>query len=202
SHDDNLRRFGHPDKTVSCLAASEIQQTIIPSPDGRYRGRMLTLETLLQAYPTKDYIFDCKISRRELFEKLRGLLQRLGVNGTIWFLTWSREGDRQVRSYFPECACFPRFTRSQVWGLLSAAGLGRILEPRNPILSLPAHVGNVRVFTKRQVESIRARGKTFLGYLVNTEKDFEHCRACGVDSVLTDRPDLVAELAGRSATAA
>ncbi|RMF61913.1 MAG: glycerophosphodiester phosphodiesterase, partial [Calditrichaeota bacterium] len=34
SHDDNLRRFGHPDKTVSRLAASEIEQIVIPSPDG------------------------------------------------------------------------------------------------------------------------------------------------------------------------
>jgi len=194
SHDDRLQRFGYPDKRIRELTADELGQIDIPSPDRTLRSPLITLETLLCAYPDKDYIFDCKISDEQLFQKLRALLSRLSFHDRIWFLTWSPQGDRLVERYFPGYKYFPRFGRSTFWGYVTLMGLGRLLEPKHDLLALPPYSFNLPIFTPKHVASMQRRGKTFLGYLVNTERDFKRCRSCGVSAILTDRPDIMNEL--------
>ncbi len=194
SHDDNLVRFGRADVTVSQMNADELSRVDIPSPDGTFRDHLISLRTLLQAYPDKDYIFDCKISDRRLFVRLRDLLTELKFQRSVWFLTWSRRADGYVREFFPDCPYFPREFRTRVWGWARFLGLGDLLEPKNRILSLPAFHWNRPLFDHAMIESLRRRNKTFVGYLVNDERAYRHCVACGVDTVLTDRPELIRTL--------
>jgi hypothetical protein len=82
--------------------------------------------------------------------------------------------------------------RSHIWGWTTILGLGTLLEPKNPILSLPPYHFGLPIFKRSQIASIQRRGKSFLGYLMNTEKGWQRCREFGVEMVLTDRPDLIA----------
>ncbi|MFQ5824782.1 MAG: glycerophosphodiester phosphodiesterase [bacterium] len=191
SHDDTLVRFGYPDKVINELTSEELCNIEISSLDGRYSDKLITLKTLLKAYPNKDYIFDCKISDESLFKNLKNLLSELRFHNRIWFLTWSQKADNHVQKFFPGYNLFPRATRTRMWGWSSIARLGYIFEPKNQILSLPAYHFKLPVFSKRQIASIHRREKTFVGYLINTENDFKKCKACGVQIVLTDRPDLL-----------
>lgn len=192
SHDDNLARFGRTDITVSALSAEEVCQIEIPSIDKKYADRLIRLETLLEKYPGKDYIFDLKISDELLVEKLKQLLEKMDLHDRVWFLTWSQKADDLLEKYFPGYKYFPRWRRTTVWGWGSIIRLGRLFEPQHEILSLPAFHRGLSLFTKGQIASLKKRGKTFLGYLVNTRKEYQRCKACGVDMVLTDRPDLIA----------
>jgi glycerophosphoryl diester phosphodiesterase len=194
SHDNDLHRFGKPQVIISESPTEEILNHEIHSIDGEHRDRLITLNKLLTAYPDKDYIFDCKISDRRLFETLRRELDDLNFHNRIWFLTWDRFGDQMVRELFPGYALFPRVVRSYVWGFGALIGLSRVFEPANHIVSLPASHFGLRVIRRGQVASLRKRGRTFVGYLVNTESDFQLCRECGIDTILTDRPDLIAQL--------
>ncbi len=194
SHDNDWHRFGKPEKVISELSAEEIVSLEISSPDGKYRGRLITLKTLLQTYPDKDYIFDCKISERRLFETLARDLSDLNFHKRIWFLTWDRAGDQFVREIFPGYAFFPRVFRSYVWGVGALIRLSRLFEPGNEILSLPAHHFGLPVIRPGQITSLQKRGRTFVGYLVNSEKDFRRCRECGIDIVLTDRADVITKI--------
>ncbi|MFQ5652973.1 MAG: glycerophosphodiester phosphodiesterase [bacterium] len=191
AHDDNLARFGQPDKTISELTAGEVCATTIPSPDGKLSGNIITLKMLLEKFPNKDYIFDCKITSELLMRTLENTLRKLVFRKRIWFLTWSQEADELVEKYFPEHPIFPREARTRTWGLLSIVGLGVASEPKNKILALPAYFRGLPVFSKNQVSSIQQRGKEFVGYLVNSRKDYDRCVRCGVQVVLTDRPDLI-----------
>lgn len=193
AHDGELRRFGHPGQMVSQMTAGELGQLEIPSPDGTCRDRLTTLRRLLDVYPEHDYIFDCKISDEALFITLRELLSDLNLHKRIWFLTWSARADAHVRKHFPDCAYFPRARRTLIWGWASLVRVGRLFEPANKVLSLPAYHRGMPVITPAQIASIKRRGKVFVGYLVNSEREFGHCLACGVEIILTDRPDLVAE---------
>jgi len=194
SHDDNLARFGHPDKTISELTEKEIGTIEICSPDGQLKDKLISLKSLLQKYGEKDYIFDCKISDELLFVKLKELLSELKFHDRFWFLNWSREGDQRVRCFFPQQQSFPRAARTVIWGWFSILGLSRFSEPRNSVLALPLFFYNLPVFSGRQVTSMLKREKTFVGYLVNSEKDFRRCKEMGVKVFLTDRPDLIANL--------
>jgi len=191
SHDAVLKRSGYPHKIISELTADELRKIEISSPDGCYSDRLITLKTLLQAYPEKEYIFDCKISDELLFTNLKSLLSELKFHNRIWFLTWSKVADSQVRRIFPGYKLFPRAMSTQVWGRSSILKLGNLFEPKNQILSLPAYHKKLQVFSKRQIAAIHKHGKMFVGYLINTEKDLERCKACRVEIVLTDRPDLI-----------
>jgi glycerophosphoryl diester phosphodiesterase len=194
SHDATLARFGYPDKIICELTAEELCKIEVSSPDGCYTDKLITLQTLLQTYPNKDYIFDCKISEELLFRTLKNLLSEMGLHNRVWFLTWSEVADNHVREFFPGYKLFPRAIRTQVWGWSSLVGLGHLFEPKNLILSLPAYYLDLPVFSKKQIAAIHERGKEFVGYLVNSEKDFNRCKACGVEIVLTDRPDLMCRL--------
>lgn len=194
SHDETLARFGYPDKSISKLTADELCKIEISSPDGCYTDRLITLKTLLQTYPTKEYIFDCKISDEMLFENLKNLLSEIGFHNRIWFLTWSQRADNHLRKIFPGYKYFPHMIRTRLWGWSNIVGLGNFFEPKNKILSLPPFYFKFPVFSRRQIAAINKRGKTFIGYLVNTKKEYERCKSCGVQIVLTDRPDLISRL--------
>ena len=191
SHDDTLERFGYPDKVIHELTSDELCNIEISFPDSGYKDRLITLKTLLQTYPDKDYIFDCKIPDELLFEILKNLLSEMGLHNRIWFLTWSKVADKHVRKIFPGYKFFPRVNRTRVWGWASIVGLGNIFELKNQILSLPAYHFKLPVFSKRQIASINNRGKIFVGYLINTKTDYDRCKACGVRIVLTDHPNLI-----------
>lgn len=191
SHDDNLTRVGLPDKTISLMSADEIQQISIPAKSGEHSDKIITLKTLLTRFPEKSYIFDCKITSELLIQKLKSLLADLNFHSQIWFLTWSGEADSLVEKYFPNAPIFPRETITRTWGLRSIFGLGNNVEPANKILSLPAYHLYLPVFQKKQVDAMKTANKTFIGYIVNDEKSYNRCIACGVEGVLTDRPDLI-----------
>lgn len=195
SHDDNLERVGRPDITVSELTADKACHVEIRSPDGTLEASLITLETLLQKYPEKDYIFDCKITSRTMMVTLRSLLRKLGFHDRIWFLTWSLEADRLVEEIFPGCACFPRESMTRRWGLMSILGLGSLAHPAHKVLALPPYHHGLAVFNRKQVERAKLGGQVFLGYLVNTAKGFKRCVECGVEYILSDRPDLLHDLA-------
>lgn len=192
SHDRNLARFGHPEIQIEEHTAEELSACTISSIDGRLNDHLISLRSLLEKYPEKEYIFDCKVSDRDLFEILRELLAALKFGNQLWFLTWSEKADGYVREFFPGCAYFPRQFRTRVWGWSSLFNLGKVFEPKNRVLALPAFYLNQPLFSKTQIDSIHERGKTFVGYLVNTEKEYQRCRACGVRTVLSDRPDVIA----------
>ncbi len=194
SHDDKLARFGQIDKTISELTEKEIDSIEIGSRDGQLKDKLISLKSLLQKYPEKDYIFDCKIPDELLFVNLKELLSELKFHDRFWFLNWSREGDKRVHDFFPQQQSFPRAARTGIWGWLSILGLGHFSEPRNSVLALPLSFYNLSVFSGRQITSMSRRKKTFVGYLVNSEKDFRRCKEMGVEVFLTDRPDLIANL--------
>ncbi|MBW2263825.1 MAG: hypothetical protein JRG91_17830 [Deltaproteobacteria bacterium] len=190
-HDTDLERLGRQDTRVRGLTADELTRITVTSPDGSLRDVIITLRMLLEAHPEKDYIFDCKVSDPALFETLKTLLEAARLEGSTWFLAWSREAERIIARIFPSSPVFPSYRRSTLWGLMSVAGLGRLAEPPSRILSLPPRHRGLNVFGRSQVASIRRRGKLFMGYLVNTRRDLQRCIDCGVDIVLTDRPDIV-----------
>ena len=78
--------------------------------------------------------------------------------------------------------------------MLSILGFGYFAEPPNKILALPVRFYKFPVFSGRQIASIARRKKTFVGYLVNSEKEFQQCEKKAVEIVLTDHPDLIAGL--------
>lgn len=195
AHDAALARFGIDGVSIAATPAAELEQLAIPSPDGRFRDRLIRLETLLAAHPEKAYIFDCKIDEPALFEALANLLARMPPLATPpWFLTWSAAADREVAARFPRSPIFARERATRHWGLASLVGLGRLVEPPNPILSLPVLHHGLPVVSRRQVRSVVRRGKQFVGFLVNDESDFARARAIGLTDVLTDRPDLARDL--------
>jgi len=196
SHDDNLVRFGHPDKIVSQLPASEIQNISIPAKQGKDRDTIITLKSLLTRFPEKSYIFDCKITSELLMQKLKELLKELSFHNQTGFLTWSEKADNLVGQYFPDAPIFPRESITRPWGLWSILGLGNKFEPANEILALPAYHLNLPVFKQGQIAAIKASGKIFIGYIVNDRKSYDRCVKCGVEGVLTDRPDLIAKFRG------
>lgn len=198
SHDDNLARAGFPDKTVSLLTAAEIQEISIPAKSGEHRDKIITLKTLLTRFPEKSYIFDCKITSELLMQKLKSLLAGLNFHNQIWFLTWSAVADALVEKYFPASPIFPRETITRTWGLKSIFGLGNNIEPANTILALPAYYFNFPVFKRKQIDSMKTANKSFIGYIVNDKKSYDRCVACGVEGVLTDRPDLISLYRKRS----
>ncbi len=190
AHDASLTRFGVAGVSIAARPATELTQLEIPSPDGRFRDRLIRLETLLATYPDKEYIFDCKIDEPALFDALAALLARHPLPVPPWFLTWSAAADAAVARHFPRSPIFAREQATRRWGVASLVGLGRLAEPPNSILSLPVLHRGLPVVSQRQVRSLARRGKQFIGFLVNDERDFARARAIGLVDVLTDRPDL------------
>ena len=190
-HDDNLKRFGLKQITISQQAVADLARVEISSLNGQYRDHLMTLRQLLQKYPDKHYTFDCKGNRPAMIRHLRQLIDELAPDCHCWFLGWSQEINREIERLFPNSHCYPGYWRSWRWGVLSLLGLGNYDEPDHPILALPASFHGRKVFRKEQVRAIKQRQKQFVAYLVNTEAELKYCLDCEVDTILTDRPDKI-----------
>jgi glycerophosphoryl diester phosphodiesterase len=77
-------------------------------------------------------------------------------------------------------------------------GLAGSYSPIAQAVQVPEYRGNIHILTPRFVKDAHSRGMDVHVWTVNEAEGMQRMIDLGVDGIITDRPDILLELLGRS----
>lgn len=161
-----------------------------------FRGRGVTIPTIdevLAALPDMRFIVEVKAgaAQKPLFEAIR----RAGAHERV-LAAGERERNREL---FAEYAgpISESGDRMRTMYKLHRLHLMALWRPRHVAVQLPLDHDGRRIVTERLVRELKRKGLIVQVWTVNDAADMRMLFDWGVDGLLSDRPDLLAEVMGR-----
>lgn len=201
-HDATLERTTNGTGDVASKTLAELKRLDaghgFVSLDGQhtFRGRGVTIPTIeeaLAALPDTRFIVEVKAraAQRPLFEAIRraGARHRVLAAGGL-------ERDRDLFDAY-DGPTSESGDRMRTMYKLHRLRLLPLWRPRHPAVQLPFEHDGRRIVTERLVRELKAKRLVVHVWTVDDPADMRALLDYGVDGVLSDRPDLLAEVMGR-----
>ena len=161
-----------------------------------FRGRGVTIPTIdevLEALPDMRFIVEVKIgtAQKPLFEAIR----RHAAHDRVC-AAGEREIDRDLFVGYPGPTSESGDAMRRMYRMHKLR-LMRFWRPRTQAVQFPFEFDGRRVVNERLVRELKAKGLVVHVWTVNDTADMKMLLDWGVDGVLSDRPDLLAQVLGR-----
>jgi glycerophosphoryl diester phosphodiesterase len=206
-HDDTLERVTDGSGSVWEHTLAELQRFDAGyhfSPDGGrtypYRGRGVTVPTLeevVEAFPEVRLNVEIKQEQPPVVAALVDFIERRGLRERLLVASFR---DRLVREFRRRsgghvATSAARGEALRFW-LASRLRLERLLRVSYDALQVPARYGSFTVVDRRFVEAAHRRGLEVHVWTVDEPGEMRRLLGLGVDGLMSDRPDLLLEVAG------
>ncbi|MEA3366101.1 MAG: glycerophosphodiester phosphodiesterase family protein, partial [Candidatus Hydrogenedentes bacterium] len=200
-HDDTVNRTtngtGRPEEmTLAELKALDAAYnfTLDGGKTFPYRGKGLTIPTLeeaLQAVPNERFQIEAK-GGPKLMEAIVEVIRRNNAGHRVLLCSFFPESMARLREIAPDLARTFDFDTGKK--LLHALWQGDWdnYQPSDHVLSMMQRHLQEYSLTQEEIRAVRAKGILFQIHTPNDEASLRKYLALGVDSILTDRPDLLA----------
>ena len=201
-HDPTLDRTTNGRGLVATRTLAELKQLDAGHPfvalDGThaFRGQGVTIPTIeevFEALPDTRFIVEVKIgtAQKPLFEAI----ERFGAHERV-LAAGERDVDRDMFRYYrgPTSESGDRMRRMY---RLHKLRLMRRWRAHTDAVQFPFEYRGRRVVNKRLVRELKRKGLFVHIWTVNDPDDMRMLLDWGVDGILSDRPDLLAEVMGR-----
>lgn len=166
-------------------------------PDGSrpYRGRGLTVPTLdevFEAFPGRPLLLELKPEADpSLADAVAERIEAHSARDRVVVASFSGETLRRFRARMPDVAT--SFSLDEALAFL-ALGLHPWYRPPGQVLQVPEHLGSFPLVNPVFLWVARHRGLDVHVWTVNETADMERLLAMGVDGIITDYPDRLANL--------
>jgi glycerophosphoryl diester phosphodiesterase len=161
-----------------------------------YRGTGATIATLkevLQGLPDSHFLVEFKPSPNIVEATLR-VIKEEGAEDRVLLASFKPEDMKRAREFAPKMAmCFDRENGMVMLNALRNGGWDDY-EPAADVLSLMRRMVKELSLTPEEIQTIREKGIRFQIHTVDDPDEMRHWLDVGVDSILTDRPDLLADV--------
>lgn len=158
-----------------------------------FRGRGIgvpTIEQVLEMLPDVRLTVEVKAAaaQRPLFDAL----ERFNAAGRVIAAGMYAKDRTCFRSYAGATSA----SREQIlpFWLLHRAHLATLAPLSADVVQVPEDQGSLRLVTPRFIRDLHARGVHVHIWTVNEEADMRRLLECGVDGLITDRPDILARV--------
>jgi len=203
-HDETLERTTNGTGAVAEYSADALAQLDAAfhfrGIDGeRYMGRghgIPRLTDVLGRYPGIPLIIELKGSDPEVGRRAVAAVRDAGALDRVWFGAYSTRVLRAVRAAAPEARTSA--AREEVRWFLYRSWLG--VAPTDTAygaFQVPETSGRIRVVSPRFVRAAHAAALEVHVWTVDGPTDMERLLAMGVDALISDRPDLAAQVIRR-----
>jgi glycerophosphoryl diester phosphodiesterase len=158
-----------------------------------FRGRGVhvpTLEEVLAVFPDARVNVEIKSASAQL--PVREVVRRMRAERRVLIAA----GDRSNRRHFDGYAGPTSASAQELmqFYLLYRARAGSLYQPRVDAFQMPEHWQGRRVLSPRLVRDAHALNVAVHVWTVNDEVDMRRLLRWGVDGIVTDRPDLLAQV--------
>jgi glycerophosphoryl diester phosphodiesterase len=172
------------------------------TPDGgstypwRGRGvRIPTLEAVLRAFPDRPVNIELKGQRPGIEEDVYQVIEAAGGQDRALVVTDRRAPVRRFRrasnGTVATAASIVEFAIFWILGLLH---LSALYDPPFQALQPPEKYKGVRIVTRRLVREAHRRGLRIDVWTIDEETAMRRLLGFGVDGIITDRPDVLAQV--------
>jgi glycerophosphoryl diester phosphodiesterase len=194
-HDPKVDRTTDGFGTVSGMTLAEVRRLDVGGA-GRADEGVPTLREVLAAFPDVSVNIDIKDSRLPGAEEVvLGVLREAGAMRHVLVASVDHGVLRRFRK-ISDGRCDTGASRLEIgvfWGL-SLLGLERLLRPAYAALQVPVTYGSLRVVTPRFVRAAHSLGVRVDVWTINDPNEMRRLLDLGVDSIMTDRPEALAEV--------
>ncbi|HUF13045.1 MAG TPA: glycerophosphodiester phosphodiesterase [Longimicrobiales bacterium] len=203
-HDDTVDRTTDGSGPIAAHTLAELRRLDagyrFAGLDGAhsFRGRGVvvpTIEEVLEALPDTRLIVELKTSaaQRPLFDAIR----RAGAQDRV-LAAAAHDRDRDLFETYDGPVSESGDSMARMYRL-HRLHLARLWQPRSRAVQFPLEHEGRRVVSERLVRELRKKGLVVQVWTVNEPEDMRRLLDWGVDGVLSDRPDVLAEVMGRCA---
>jgi glycerophosphoryl diester phosphodiesterase len=157
-----------------------------------------TLEEVFTAYP--DYRMNIEIKQAEpsIIEPFCQMIRDNQMENHVLVPSFNQESVNEFRQACPEVATSAGESEVIAFFVLSKLFLENIYSPKATALQVPETRSGLTVLTQRLIDAAHRRNLEVHPWTVDETEDMQRMLDMGVDGIITDRPDLMMELLGRS----
>lgn len=154
--------------------------------------RVPTLEEVLAALPESRFLVEFK-GGPSLAEAGIRILQKQGAMDRVLIASFKPETMARVRELAPELPTCYDFTDGAALLTALRSDEWEVYTPTNPVLSLDESMLPQFQISIEDLQRIRGKGIKVQLHTINNTPRMREILAAGVDSILSDRPDLLAQ---------
>ena len=165
-----------------------------------YRGMGITipaLDEILQAFPEFHMTIEIKKTAGSMAMIFCETIRSYGMQDKILVASFYDERMAEFRRVCPEVATASARQETTVFVLLSKAFLSRTFSPSFYSLQVPEESSGISVMTAQFVHAAHERNLRVEPWTIDDPEQMKQYIEWGVDSIITDRPDLMLQVLGR-----
>jgi glycerophosphoryl diester phosphodiesterase len=166
-----------------------------------YRGQGITVPTLEEvftAFPGMRMNIEIKQESPSIVEPFCQLLREHGLLDQVLVASFHETTISEFRSKCPGVATSMVASEIRILYMLNLVFLGGAFQAPAEAIQVPEYSGNQHVVTKRFVSAAQGHNIDVHVWTINEIDDMERLLNLGVDGIITDRPDRLLALLGRS----
>ncbi|WP_027459773.1 glycerophosphodiester phosphodiesterase [Deinococcus murrayi] len=204
SHDATLDRLTDTQGRIADLTLAEVRAADAGyafSPDGGqtfpYRGQgvqVALLSEVLNEFPKLPLVIELKQESPSIAVPFCRALREAGATERVIAASFSDRALNEFRAACPEVMTSMTERELRPLVLLSKVGLSGLAPPPGRVAQVPVRAGNITVVTPAFVRAMHRRGVAVQVWTVNDPNEMRRLIRMGVDGIITDRPDLLAEI--------
>ena len=204
-HDKTVKRTTDGEGTIEDRTLAEVQALDAGykfSPDGGktfpYRGQGLkiaTLDEVLTALPKARWLIEPKTDG-PLVGAVAQVVKAHDAEERVLFASFKPAVVEELKALLPNApTCFTMTSGMQMFAALQAGGdTWKNYKPEDDVLSLGRNMVKQFQLTEQHFRLAQSKGIKVQLHTLNTEEQLREAIAMGVDSVLSDRPDVFAKV--------
>ena len=209
-HDDTVDRTTQGKGRVRDLTLAEIQALEVGrgwTQDGEtypYRDqglRVPTLEEVFRRFPAYPMLVEIKQPAPSMAAPLCRLIRAHGKQETVMVASFHDEAMAELRAACPEIATSASPAEIRRFFALEMVGLAGASSPDYLAFQVPTRHGSIALVTPETVAAAHGRGVHVHVWTINDPGVMQALLRMGVDGIMTDRPDILQAILGRTAPA-
>lgn len=167
-----------------------------------FRGQgitVATLEEVFQAFPDMPMTIEIKlVENQPVVEPFCQLIRQYNMQDKVLVASFHQDALDQFRAACPGISTSATQNEVISFFVRHALGLAASFSPAAQAVQAPEYRSGLHIVTPGFIDDAHSRGMDVHVWTVNEAADMQRMIDLGVDGIITDRPDILLELLGRS----
>lgn len=199
-HDETVNRTTNGEGRIEEFTLAQIQAldagygfTRDKGETHPYRGQGYQIPTVLealQALPNQRFLIEIK-DTPGCAEALADAIKKADAEHRVCIASFNPKQMQIAEKIIPNVAtCYDSASQVRIVGALRGSNWDEYV-PEDDLIIFNYH--NLRRYgiTEKDFATLQAKGLRLCAYTINTEEEMKHLISIGIDSMLTDRPDIL-----------
>lgn len=166
-----------------------------------YRGQGIiipTLEEVFQSFPDIPMVIEIKQGEPSVARPFCDLIHQYGMQDQLLVAAFSKQTLDDFRATCPDVITSAAEDEIRIFYILHRLGISGAYQADTYAFQVPEYSGDFHVLTPRFISNANIHNVDVHAWTINTKADMERFVEMGVNGIITDYPDQLLEILGRT----